>query len=254
MKLRVLGSGTSSGVPRIGNDWGDCDPGDPRNRRRRASILIEHDGKNIIVDTGPDCREQLLDANVATLDAVIWTHEHADHCHGIDELRGVYFNNRGTVQGYARERTQAILTDRFPYAFQGFNEYPAYASVDLLPDDSMIAGVRVRVVDLPHGPISSAAMRFDIGDVAMAYATDFNELTDEARKLFKGVDLWVVDSVRRRPHPTHPHLAQVLRWIDDLGVKQAALTHLDQSMDYVTLKAELPEHVEPAYDGLEFVW
>ena len=254
MKVRVLGSGTSSGVPRIGNDWGDCDPDYPKNRRRRASILIEHNGKNILVDTGPDLREQLLDAKVGMIDAVLWTHEHADHCHGIDELRGVYFNNKGTVRGYARDRTRDILIDRFPYAFQGFNGYPAYASVEPLLDDSEIAGVRVRVADLPHGPIDTAGMRFDLGGVSIVYCTDFNEMTPEAANLIKGVDLWIVDTLRRRPHPTHSHLDQVLGWINKFKPKRAILTHLDQSMDYLTLLAELPEHVEPAFDGLEVSW
>lgn len=251
MKVRILGCGTSSGVPRIGNDWGDCDPDYPKNRRRRASILVEHQGKRILVDTGPDLREQLLDAQVATLDAVLWTHEHADHCHGIDELRSVYFNNRDTVQGYARDRTREILIDRFPYAFQGFNSYPAYAKVGALGDDNEIAGFRVRAVDLPHGPITSAGMRFDIDGISIAYCTDFNDLPAEDAKLFKHVDLWIVDCLRRRPHPTHAHLDQVLGWIRKLEPKRAVLTHLDQSMDYLSLLAELPEHVEPAYDGLE---
>ena len=168
MKVRILGCGTSSGVPRIGNDWGDCDPDYPKNRRRRASILVEHQGKRILVDTGPDLREQLLDAQVATLDAVLWTHEHADHCHGIDELRSVYFNNRDTVQGYARDRTREILIDRFPYAFQCFNSYPAYAKVGSLGDDNEIAGFRVRAVDLPHGPITSSGMLFDLAGMSIA--------------------------------------------------------------------------------------
>jgi phosphoribosyl 1,2-cyclic phosphate phosphodiesterase len=251
MKLRILGCGTSSGVPRIGNDWGACDPSEPRNRRRRVSILVEHEADRILVDTGPDLREQLLDAEVRDIDAVIWTHDHADHCHGIDDLRQLYHSRGNPIAGFARAETMETLKRRFAYIFEGKGEYPRVASLDLLPDRLRIGSMELGVTDQPHGTITAAGLRFDAGGRSIGYSTDFNVLTDEMINLFKGVDLWVVDALRRRPHPSHPHLSQALEWIEIVGPGRALLTHMDHSMDYGSLLAELPERVEPGYDGLE---
>jgi phosphoribosyl 1,2-cyclic phosphate phosphodiesterase len=251
MKVRILGCGTSSGVPRIGNDWGECDPADPRNRRRRASILVTLDDARILVDTGPDLREQLLDAGVSDVEAVLWTHDHADHCHGIDDLRQLFHARGAPVAGFARRQTADSLRQRFAYAFEGKGGYPPVATATLLPDDMELGGIRIRIVDQPHGDITSAGIRFDAEGKSVAYSTDFHLLTEEMTALFKGVDLWIVDALRRRPHPTHAHLAQTLDWIGAVKPKRAILTHMDQSMDYETLRAELPGHVEPGYDGLE---
>ncbi len=254
MKLTVLGCGTSFGVPRIGNDWGACDPSEPRNRRRRVSIQIEHEGTRILVDTSPDLREQLLDAGVDGLDAVIWTHDHADHCHGIDDLRAI-FHARGTpVPGFARADTLATLRARFAYAFESKGGYPAVVDGAMLPDEMNLGPIGVTAVDQPHGAITSAGLRFEAGGRSVGYSTDCNELTDEMAKLFEGLDVWVVDALRRRPHPTHPHLDETLRWVDALRPGRAILTHMDNSMDYRTLLAELPAGVEPGYDGLEVVF
>jgi len=251
VKLRILGCGTSSGVPRVGNDWGLCDPSNPKNRRRRVSILVEHRGERILVDTGPDLREQLLDAAVSDVAAVIWTHDHADHCHGIDDLRQLFHARGAPVRGYARQETMDVLLHRFAYAFEGKGDYPPVATIELLPNEIGVAGVRVRVVDQPHGSITSAGIRFDSDGCSIGYSTDFNVLTDNMRSLFEGVDIWVVDALRRRPHPSHGHLEQVLGWVDEVRPKRAILTHMDQSMDYETLIGELPPGVEPGYDGLE---
>ena len=251
MKLRILGCGTSFGVPRVGNDWGTCDPEEPRNRRRRVAILVSHGGTNILVDTGPDVREQLLDAQVSSLAAVIWTHDHADHCHGIDDLRPLYHSHGKPLRGLARSATLAVLKDRFGYVFEGRNGYPAIVSGDLLPDDIDIGGIRVRTVDQPHGSIVSAGLRFDADGASVGFSTDFHDLTDGMKSLFEGVDVWVVDALRRRPHPTHPHLDRALEWIGTIRPGRAILTHMDNSMDYRTLCAELPPSVEPGYDGLE---
>jgi phosphoribosyl 1,2-cyclic phosphate phosphodiesterase len=251
MKLTVLGCGTSFGVPRIGNHWGACDPAEPRNRRRRVSILVEHEATRILVDTSPDLREQLLEAGVERLDAVIWTHDHADHCHGIDDLRAVFHARGGPVPGLARAEALATLRARFGYAFQGKGGYPAVVDGMVLPDEAAFGPIRVRVVDQPHGAVTSAGLRFDAGGNSIAYSTDCNELTDDMAKLFEGVDVWVVDALRRRPHPTHPHLEQTLRWVDAVRPGRAILTHMDNSMDYRSLLAELPPGVEPGYDGLE---
>lgn len=253
MKVRILGCGTSSGVPRIGNDWGDCDPSDPRNRRTRVSILVEHDDTRILVDTGPDMRQQLLAADVGTVDAVIWTHEHADHVFGIDDLRQV-FHLRGTpVPGYARPGTRARLEEMFGYVFQGRADYPPTAKMHELPDVLRIGPITVRVTDQPHGSIVSAGLRFECDGKSIGYATDISGMTNHMRALYAGLDVWIVDALRRRPHPTHPHLGQALGWIAELAPRQAVLTHMDQSMDYATLSAELPPHVVPGHDGLEFV-
>ncbi|WP_156678742.1 MBL fold metallo-hydrolase [Sphingomonas profundi] len=247
----ILGSGTSSGVPRIGNDWGDCDPGDIRNRRRRASIVVETATTRLLVDTSPDMREQLLDAEIDAVDAVIWTHDHADHCHGLDDLRQLYHVRGAPVRGYAQPQTLAALEARFAYAFHGRDGYPATVDGQILDPDMMIGDIRVRHVSQPHGSIVSAGLRFEHGGRAIGYATDFSAVTDEMIALFEDVDLWIVDALRRRPHPTHPHLAQTLAAIARCRPRRAVLTHMDQSMDYLTLAAELPDGVEPGHDGME---
>ena len=251
MKLRILGCGTSSGVPRVGDDWGRCDRNEPRNRRRRVSILVAYDDTRILVDTSPDLREQLLDAGIRDIEAVVWTHDHADHCHGIDDLRQLYHARGRPVTGYARREALASLKRRFAYAFEGKGGYPAVVTSNPLPDHVNLAGISLRAVDQPHGDITSAGLRFDAGGRAIGYSTDFNELTDEMALLFTGLDLWVVDALRHRPHPTHSHLADTLKWIRELAPGRAILTHMDNTMDYGSLRAELPEGVEPGYDGME---
>jgi phosphoribosyl 1,2-cyclic phosphate phosphodiesterase len=251
MEVTILGSGTSSGVPRVGNDWGQCDPENPKNRRRRVSILVGHGKARILVDTGPDLREQLLDAGIVDVDGVIWTHDHADHCHGIDDLRQLYHARGRPVAGYARPETLDSLRLRFAYAFGGTGGYPPVAEGNLLADHMNLGGISVQVVDQPHGDITTAGLRFDAGGVSVVYSTDFNELTPEMGNRFQGADLWIVDTLRRRPHPTHPHLAQALEWIARIGPKRAVLTHMDNSMDYETLLGELPDGVEPGFDGME---
>jgi phosphoribosyl 1,2-cyclic phosphate phosphodiesterase len=251
VRVRILGCGTSSGVPRVGNDWGHCNPAEPRNRRRRASILVSYGETRILVDTSPDLREQLLDADVSDIEAVIWTHDHADHCHGIDDLRQLYFSRGRPVQGYARDYALDLLLRRFDYAFEGKGGYPAVVDPHLLPTHINLGGISVRAVDQPHGPITSAGLRFDAGGFSIGYSTDFNALTDDMAAMFEGLDLWVVDALRRRPHPTHPHLADTLEWIRALAPRRAILTHMDNSMDYATLLAELPCGVEPGFDGME---
>lgn len=251
MKVRILGSGTSSGVPRIGNDWGACDPAEPRNRRTRASILVESATTRILIDTGPDLREQLLAAGTGRIDAVIWTHDHADHVHGIDDLRQLYHLSGGPIRGLARPGTHAVLTRRFDYVFAGHNGYPPTVAGELLPDRLTIGDIGIGVVDQPHGSISSAGLRFEAGGKAIGYATDFHVMTAEMADHYRDLDVWIVDALRRRPHPTHPDLATILGWVERLQPKRTALIHMDQSMDYRQLCAELPSGVEPGFDGLE---
>lgn len=253
MIVRMLGCGTSSGVPRIGNDWGACDPADPRNRRTRASILVSTATTRILVDTGPDMREQLLAAGVARIDAVIWTHDHADHCHGIDDLRQVYHALGHPVRGLARHDTLASLQHRFAYAFDGRGGYPPTVAPELLPDEIAIGDIRVRVTDMPHGAITSAGLRFEADGHAAGYATDVSALTDDMRSTFERLDLLIVDALRAAPHPSHAHLDRTLGWIGELAPRRAVLTHMDQSLDYAALAATLPASVEPGQDGLEMV-
>ncbi len=250
MKVRILGSGTSSGVPRIGNDWGACDPAEPRNRRTRASILVEHDGTRILVDTSPDMREQLLAAEIDSIDAIIWTHDHADHCHGIDDVRQLYHVAGRPVRGLARPATLAAIEQRFAYAFSGRQDYPPTIAGEILPDRLTIGGIDVAVVDQPHGRITSAGLRFEAGRRAIGYATDFHDLTPAMAAHYRGLDAWVVDALRRAPHPTHPTVAQVLGWVETLKPRRSALIHMDHSMDYATLVEALPAGVEPGFDGM----
>lgn len=251
MKVRILGSGTSSGVPRIGNDWGSCDPAEPRNRRTRASILVESATTRILVDTSPDMREQLLAAGVADVDAVIWTHDHADHTHGIDDLRQLMHARGEPVPGFAPEATIRGLSERFRYVFEGGGPYRATATVDLLVDGMTIGDIRIGTVDQPHGGITSAGLRFEHDGKSIGYATDFNEFTWNMERLYAGLDLWIADALRHEPHPTHAHLAQTLAWARKCGARRTVLVHMDKTMDYRTLKAELPQGVEPGYDGME---
>lgn len=250
MKAILLGSGTSGGVPRIGNDWGACDPSNPRNRRSRVSVVIEHDGKRILVDTSPDLRNQLLDNDIDALDAVIWTHDHADHSHGIDDLRPLYHRTRRAVSGYGKAYAIESLATRFDYVFAGGDGYPPIVASNSLADDQDISGIRVRCVDQPHGPVLSTGLRFDVGARSIVYATDFSAITADMRMLYQGCDLLIVDCLRPEPHPTHAHLAMALGFAEECGARHTVLTHMDKSLDYVELSRALPAGIEPGYDGL----
>lgn len=256
LSVTILGSGTSSGVPRIGGDWGSCDPTNPRNRRTRVSVLVRSETTCILVDTSPDMRAQLLAANVIAIDAVLWTHDHADHCHGIDDLRQVYHHRRrvlensAPIDGYARGPTMAALRRRFAYAFEGAAGYVPTVSGQELPEHLQIGDIAVNWVDMPHGAIWSTGFRFTKDGKSIGYATDFHEAREDMIALFRGVDIWVVDALREAPHPTHPHLAMTLEAIAKTGAGRAYLTHMDQSMDHDRLCERLPPHIRPGYDGL----
>ncbi|MBV7256927.1 MBL fold metallo-hydrolase [Pacificimonas sp. WHA3] len=251
MKVTMLGSGTSSGVPRIGNDWGDCDPNEPKNRRRRVSVLIEQGDTRIIIDTGPDFREQMLSANAATLDAVLITHSHADHTHGIDDLRQVFHNQGEPVDCYAAKGTWDHLYDRFHYVFEGRELYAQTARAHVIDGPFDIGTLTITSFPQVHGPITSWGFRIEAAGAVFCYSTDLNEMTPAAEAAVAGCDLWIVDALRRSPHPTHSHLKRTLGWIDAMKPERAVLTHMDNSMDYSTLCAELPAGVEPGYDMLE---
>ena len=251
MKVTILGCGTSFGVPRIGNDWGECDPEEPRNRRSRSSILVESGGRHLLVDCGPDLRQQLLTAQISVLDGVVVTHDHADHCHGIDELRAIAQATGRPVPIHARKDVLHRLQSRFDYIFRTSSIYRAIAEPVILGPSLEFGDSTISLVDQPHGGISSLGLRVDEGGKSVGYAIDFNELTDDMRTFYKGVDVWVCDCLSRRPHPTHAHLDAVVGWARELGVKRVYLSHMNNSMDYQTLVEQLPDWVQPAHDGLE---
>ena len=250
MKVTILGCGTSSGVPRIGGDWGACDPANPKNRRSRVSLVVETHATRILIDTAPDMREQLLACELDHLDAVVWTHDHADHCHGIDDLRQLFHRTGKPIAGFARHATRDALQNRFAYIFSGNPHYPAIATMGELADTQIIGDITARVVDQPHGRITSAGLRFEANGVSIVYATDFGEVTDRMRELYAGCDLFIVDALRESPHPTHAHLSMTLELIADVAPGQAVLTHMDKSMDYEKLRRTLPPGVVPAHDGM----
>ncbi len=254
MKITVLGCGGSGGVPFAdgtpGGNWGVCDPDEPRNRRRRVSILVEQGGTVLLVDAAPDLRAQLLDSGARQIDAVLFTHAHADHCHGLDELRTMAYARGGPIDAYMDRPTRAALIRRFDYAFTSSHD-PGGFYMPILNDVPIdgpfeIGGIRVVPFVQQHGRETSLGFRF--GDAA--YSTDVSALDAAAFSALDGVKLWILDCLRDRPHPTHSHLAQTLEWIARVGPARAVLTHMNHQIDYQDLKSRCPPGVEPAYDGM----
>jgi phosphoribosyl 1,2-cyclic phosphate phosphodiesterase len=252
MRVTMLGCGPSWGVPRIGGDWGECDPNDPRNRRRRVSVLVEEGRARILIDTSPDLREQLLSAGVTALDAVLFTHAHADHLHGIDDLRSVnrlirrplpIFADAATL-GEIRRRFGYVLEDGARAAERGW--YKPVLEPHAIEGPFAAAGIAVTPFAQDHG--FSASLGFRIG--GFAYSTDAVGLDERAFAALAGTTLWIVDCMRRAPHVTHSHLDQTLEWIARVKPRRAILTHMDETLDYARLAQELPTGVEPGHDGL----
>ena len=256
LRFTILGCGSSGGVPRLGGDWGSCDPANPKNRRRRCSLLIERetDGgvTRVLIDTSPDMREQLLDAGVGELDGVVFTHSHADHTHGIDDLRQVVFNLRHRLPVWADAPTQAALISRFGSAFVPPAGSPYPPILDLRAIDGPVevegAGGTVRLMPFTADHGSMEALGFRIG--GLAYLPDAVAIPEASWEMVQGLDCWIVDALRRKPHPTHAHLAMTLDWIARAAPGRAVLTNMHLDMDYDTLCAELPAGVIPAHDGL----
>jgi phosphoribosyl 1,2-cyclic phosphate phosphodiesterase len=258
LSVTILGCGSSGGVPRIGTMWGKCDPTNPKNRRRRCSILVERRAKRgrttVLVDTAPDLREQLLSVRADGLDGVLFTHDHADHTHGIDDLRMVAYAMKRRIDCYFDAPTRASVVSRFTYCFAtpaGSPYPPILAAKDLTPGERVaIDGAGGAIEALPilqaHGDISSLGFRFG----NLAYSPDLSDVPAGSMAALEGLDVWIVDALRHTPHPSHFSLKQALDWIERLRPKRAILTHMTADLDYDALKRELPPHVEPAYDGM----
>ena len=250
MKVTMLGCGPSTGVPAIGPNWGECDPTDPRNRRRRGSLLVEVGAVAILVDMSPDLREQLIDARIGRIDAVVMTHAHADHLHGIDDMRQLNRLMGAAIALWADGGTLAEIRRRFPYALATPTETLRFYKPVLEPNEITgpfaVCGVKLVPFVQNHGYSSTLGLR--IGP--MAYSTDVTELDDDAFAALAGIELWVVDCMRRAPHPTHSDLGKTLGWIERVRPRRSILTHMDESLDYRRLQAELPAGVEPGQDGL----
>jgi phosphoribosyl 1,2-cyclic phosphate phosphodiesterase len=256
IKVTLLGSGGSAGVPMIGGadgagDWGECDPAEPRNRRTRASVLIESGGNALLVDTGPDMREQLLACRVPRVDAILYTHAHADHILGLDDVRILNRIIDRPLEAFGTAATLDELASRFGYAFApwqppGFFR-PVMVPRPISPGDTVdAAGVTVRVFDQDHGFTRSLGLR--VG--GFGYSTDAVDLDDAAFAALDGVDTWVVGCFQRHAHRTHAWLARVLTWVDRLRPRRTVLTHMGPDMDFSALRKRLPDGVEAGYDGM----
>jgi phosphoribosyl 1,2-cyclic phosphate phosphodiesterase len=260
LTVTILGCGSSGGVPRVGaNGWGDCDPNNPKNRRRRCSILISQRGgegeTSVLVDTSPDLREQLISTEITKLDAVIYTHDHADHTHGIDDLRPIVLVNRKRIDAWSDEATFNGLNTRFGYIFAsppGSDYPPILNDRRIAPREPVrIAGhggaLTVQHFPLIHGNITALGLR--VGNIA--YTPDMNAIPDEALPFLENLDTWIIDALRIRPHPSHFNLEQALAWIERMKPRRAILTNMHNDLDYEQLRSQLPSHIEPAFDGME---
>lgn len=252
MRVTILGCGTSGGVPRPGGrdgqgEWGAANPQDPRNRRRRCSILVQSRGKTLLVDTSPDMRSQLLDARVERVDAVLWSHDHADQVHGIDDLRP-YVLRHGQIEAWADERTYGVLRRRFGYCFEaeGNGFYNPIYRINIIDGPFEAAGLPVVPFNQDHGTVPSLGFRFG----SLAYANDVVQLPEAAFDTMAGVEVLIVDAMRYRPHPTHAHLDRALEWIERIKPRRAFLTNLHVDMDYAEVDRVTPAHVQPCFDGL----
>lgn len=260
LKFTILGCGSSMGVPRVALGWGDCDPNNPKNRRRRCSLLVEQvtpqGVTRVLVDTPPDLREQLLDAHVDRVDGVLFTHEHADHTHGIDDLRPLYIHNKRQVDCWADDATSASLHARFGYCF----ETPAGSTYPPIAREHRLHPGRPIIVQGQGGPLDVLPVLQDHGDInsmgfrfgKVAYSTDLKRLPPASEEALAGLDIWIVDALRRPPHPSHFNLDEALEWIARVKPKRAILTDLHSDLDYEWLRSTLPANIEPAYDGMSF--
>lgn len=256
LEVVILGSGSSGGVPRGDGNWGACDPSNPLNLRTRCSALVRRYGPkgvtNVVIDTSPEFRQQMVMAGVQHLDAVLYTHDHADQTHGIDDIRVFFIQGGRRIPIWLDQATHDSLMARFGYVFVAQNGYPAIAEAHLIPShgtpwqvDGPGGAVPIVTFDQEHGNIRSVGYR--IGGIV--YSPDVSEIDQTALEAVRGADLWIVDALRYYPHPTHAHVDKALDWIAQSGVKRAVLTNLHIDLDYKELSARLPDGVEVGYDG-----
>ena len=252
MKATILGCGTSGGVPLVTGNWGACDPSNPKNRRRRVSLLVEADAATVLIDTSPDLREQMLSVGHRRIDAVLFTHHHADHCHGVDDLRFlIYSQGREPIDAFMDPVTHRVLTRRFPYIFASSRD-PESPYRPLLTDHVVsgpfsVGGLPILPFEQIHG-FGEITLGYRIG--GLAYSTDVVDLDDVAFAALAGLDVWIVDCLRYQPHRTHAHFDLTLSWIERAKPKRAILTHMTHDLDYEELRARCPAGVEPAFDGM----
>lgn len=268
-RVTILGCGSSGGVPRPDGDWGACDPANPKNRRRRCSILVEYAENNnlfdaeeitrCVIDTSPDFREQMLSAGVTRLDAVVYTHDHADQTHGIDDLRPYVLRARKRMPVWMIPETAKSLTKRFHYVFEARegSPYPAIFDAQDIPaegEEFRIAGpggdLPMRMMRLEHGRITAAGFRFG----PFAYAPDVSAVPDAAFDILADVPVWIVDALRETPHPTHASVSDALDWLVRARAGRGVLTNLHVDLDHDALASKLPAGVEPAHDGLQITY
>jgi phosphoribosyl 1,2-cyclic phosphate phosphodiesterase len=261
LEVTILGCGSSGGVPRADGDWGACDPEEPKNLRSRCSLLVRRRGEGaerettLLVDTSPDLRLQTAKAGVKRLDALLLTHDHADQVHGLDDVRAFFLRQRARIPAHMDAATWATLDRRFGYVFEGEGGYPAICDRHALPPHGTAWAVQgpsgaipVVTFDQDHGGVRSVGYRFG----GVAYSSDVVDLDEAAFAALEGLDVWIVDALRYRPHPTHAHVERTLEWIARARPRRAILTNLHIDLDYRTLSGELPAGVEVAYDGFRF--
>jgi phosphoribosyl 1,2-cyclic phosphate phosphodiesterase len=262
LEFTILGCGSSGGVPRADGAWGACDPAEPRNRRSRCSLLVRRRAETqgapettVVIDTAPEFRQQTAAAGAERMDAVLYTHDHADQTHGIDDLRAFWIRMRRRTPCYVDAATRVGLMRRFGYVFEGEGGYPPICDMHALPPfgepwriEGPSGDIPVVTFDQDHGAIRSVGYR--IGNVA--YSSDIVDFPEESLAALQDLDVWIVDALRLTPHPTHAHLDLTLGWIETLKPRRAILTNMHQDLDYRILAGSLPANVEPAYDGLRF--
>lgn len=263
IRATVLGCGSSGGIPRIGNLWGECNPTNPRNRRRRCSLLVERVGTagvtRVLIDTGPDMVPQLLDADVAALDAVLYTHAHADHIHGIDDLRQIVFNMGRVMPIWADEPTGIALRERFSYIFETprGSYYPPVAELHQISGPVHIDGTGGTLdftpFEVDHGGTPALGFRIEAGGPALVYLPDVRNIPDSAWPEIEGCEIFICDALRRTPHPSHAHLALTLEWMARARAKRGVITNMHLEMDYDAVMRDTPDHVIPAHDGLVLI-
>lgn len=256
LRITILGCGSSGGVPRLGGHWGACDPSNPKNRRKRCSLLLEREGPDgttrVVIDTSPDFRVQMLDADVGLLDGVVFTHAHADHTHGLDDLRMIVFNRKSRLRVWADSPTADALVSRFGYAFiqpKG-SPYPPILELNPIEGDVTVTGdggpITLTPFTVEHGSMESLGFR--IGDVA--YLPDVSDMDDAAWNACMDLDVWILDSLRYDPHPTHIHFERALEWMERAKPKRGILTNMHIDLDWQTVQNDTPDYIDAAYDGM----